>query len=93
MPQPATVTAKMILALLEKQGYRCAISGRQLSPESASLDHIVPLSRGGEHGIGNVWIVDHVVNTAKGTLTVEEFVSMCRDITNHQTSLSQPVAA
>ena len=93
MPQPATVTAKMILALLEKQGYRCAISGRELTPESASLDHIVPLSRGGEHCVTNVWIVDHAVNTAKGTQTIEEFVAMCRDITNHHAACSQPVAA
>lgn len=93
MPLPATVTAKMILAMLEKQGFRCAISGRQLTPESASLDHIVPLARGGEHDLSNVWIVDHVVNTAKGTLTVEEFVAMCRDITNHHAANAQPVAA
>lgn len=93
MPQPATVTAKMIMGMIEQQSFRCAISGRPLTPETASLDHIVPLSRGGQHGLNNVWVVDHLVNTAKGTLTVAEFVAMCREITNHQAALSQPIAA
>ena len=80
MRQAATVTAKMIFELIERQNYQCALSGRQLTPESASLDHIVPLSRGGQHDLSNLWIVDHQVNSAKGTLTVEEFVALCREV-------------
>ncbi|TWU08618.1 HNH endonuclease [Symmachiella macrocystis] len=81
MPTPATVTAKMIMELIERQRFRCALSGRELTPENASLDHIVPLSRGGTHEISNLWVVDQQVNAAKSTLTVEEFVAMCREIT------------
>lgn len=84
MPRAAAITAKQVLDLVEKQGYRCALSGRELTPETASLDHIVPLSRDGEHALGNLWVVDHQVNAAKGTLTVDEFVAMCKDVVENQ---------
>jgi 5-methylcytosine-specific restriction endonuclease McrA len=78
-----TVTGKQLKSLLETQGYRCAYTGESLSPEVASLDHVVPLSRGGEHGISNLAIVHHEVNAAKGTMTLEEFVIMCRKVVAH----------
>ncbi|MCI0333667.1 MAG: HNH endonuclease [Planctomycetes bacterium] len=84
MTKQPTVTSKMIMNLVEQQDFRCAISGRELTPQTASLDHILPLSRGGEHGINNVWVVDHQVNSAKGTMTCDEFVTMCRDVATHQ---------
>ena len=84
MGKLATVTAKAILNLVERQNYRCAISGRELTPQTASLDHILPLARGGEHGIHNLWAVHHQINTAKGTMTLDEFVAMCRDVVRHQ---------
>lgn len=93
MAQAATVTAKMIMQLVEQQGYRCALSGRTLTPETASLDHVVPLARGGEHGIENLWVVDQQINSAKGTMTVEEFQSMCRDVASYQGQTMQATAA
>lgn len=80
MPSKPTVTAKMIMEMIEKQQFRCALSGRTLTPESASLDHILPLSRNGVHDITNLWVVDHRVNAAKGTLTLDEFVNLCGDV-------------
>jgi len=74
------VTGRQILQLVEDQGHRCAISNRVLTPESASLDHKVPLSRGGLHSIENLWVVDQQVNAAKGTLTVDEFRALCQDV-------------
>jgi hypothetical protein len=90
MAKPKAVTAKMILEMIEHQGRRCALSGRELTPETASLDHIMPLSRGGVHDLGNLWVVDHRVNTAKGTLTVDEFIALCQEVTDHhKASLSR----
>jgi len=80
MSDPKTVTAKRILELLEEQDHRCALSGRQLTPETASIDHIVPVARGGSHDMSNVWLLDHQVNIAKGTMSAEEFVAMCREV-------------
>lgn len=84
MERPAAVTATAIMGLVERQGFRCALSGRELTPQTASLDHIVPLARGGEHNIHNIWVVDQQINGAKGTLTLDEFVAMCRDVVRHQ---------
>ncbi len=83
------ISAKQVMALVERQRFRCAISGRELTPETASLDHITPLARGGKHELGNVWAVDHQVNTAKGTLSMEEFVAMCRDVVRHQDAIRE----
>ena len=93
MREVKTVTAKMIMQLIEQQSFRCALSGKTLTPETASLDHILPLARGGKHELSNLWAVDHQVNSAKGTMTVDEFVSMCRDIASHQARDSQQAVA
>ncbi len=84
MDQPTPVTAKKIMDLIERQKFRCALSGRELTPETASLDHVTPLSRGGSHELSNLCVVDYQINTAKGTMTVEEFLAMCRDVASCQ---------
>jgi len=84
MAKRTNITAGQVLELVTRQNFKCAISGRTLTPETASLDHIVPLGRGGDHALENLWVVHHQVNLAKGTLTVEEFVTMCRDVASCQ---------
>jgi 5-methylcytosine-specific restriction endonuclease McrA len=77
------ITATNVLQLLEWQGYRCALTGRLLTPETASLDHIVPVRHGGEHRIENVQVLHKEVNRAKSTMTNEEFVQLCREVVDH----------
>ena len=84
MKSESSVTAKRLLEILQKQKFTCPISGRALTPETASLDHIIPLSRGGEHSLSNVWIVDQQINHAKATLLLDEFIVLCRNIVSHQ---------
>jgi CRISPR/Cas system Type II protein with McrA/HNH and RuvC-like nuclease domain len=74
------ITAQRLRQLLEKQQYRCFFTGRRLDPETASVDHMLPVSRGGCHTIDNVCIAHMDVNRAKGTLTVDEFIEMCREV-------------
>jgi len=81
-----SITANQILKIVEDQNYICALSGRKLTPENASVDHIVPLSKNGTHDISNIWIIDLKVNLAKGTMSVEEFISMCKDVAKFQES-------
>lgn len=73
-------TAKRLRKMLERQGYRCYLSGRPMEPETASPDHMLPVSRGGTHAIDNICIVDRDINRAKGTQTISEFVAMCREV-------------
>jgi hypothetical protein len=85
------ITAAFLLKLIEKQGYRCALSGRQLTPENSTLDHIVSCAEGGSHSQGNVWWVHSDVNAAKGTMATDTFIQMCRDVAGHAAPEPPPV--
>lgn len=74
------VSAPGVLALLESQRYRCALSGRELAPHTAALDHIVPVRVGGQHVIENAQVLDKDVNRAKNSLTSDEFIALCREV-------------
>lgn len=67
-------------SMLSKQNYQCALTGRKLTPENCSIDHIVPLCKGGIHSIENAQLVVAEVNHAKGSLTEEEFLQLCSDV-------------
>jgi len=77
------VNPRAILQILERQRYRCALTARALTPETASLDHIVPVCRGGQHRINNTQVLERSVNRAKGTLTNDEFVALCSEVWSH----------
>ena len=74
------VSVGNVLQLLEYQLYRCALTGRKLTPETAALDHIVPIRHGGEHVIENAQVLHKDANRAKGSLTADEFVQLCREV-------------
>jgi hypothetical protein len=66
--------------MIEGQGYRCAATGIELTPEVASLDHKVPRCDGGTNDFGNLHIVHDIVNKAKGSLGWDDFVAMCHAV-------------
>lgn len=82
-------TSRKVKARLEQTGYRCELSGVKLSPETVTLDHMVPLSKGGKHAMNNLQVVHEVVNTMKGTMRTEEFIEWCRLIADHNTNSSE----
>ncbi len=73
-------TAKKVRRLVEIQNFCCAMTGLELNPEDANLDHIVPIVAGGEHVMGNVQVVHKVINQMKSTLPKDEFVEWCRQV-------------
>lgn len=77
------MTTTNVLRLLEFQQHRCALTGRPLEPDSASLDHIVPVRCGGAHAIENTQVLHKDVNRAKSTLTNEEFIRLCQEVVTH----------
>lgn len=77
------VSTENVLRLLEFQQYRCALTGRELTPETAALDHIVPLRYDGQHAIENTQVLHKDVNRAKGSLTNLEFIHLCREVADH----------
>lgn len=72
-----------LMALLEVQGYRCALTGKELSPEDAELDHKIPISRGGTNQLSNLQWVDKSINRAKTSMTNEEFIAMCKRVASY----------
>lgn len=75
-----SATYRELMQLIEQQGYRCALTGKALTPQTARLDHKHPVSQGGSHDISNLHWVLETVNTAKGTMSLDQFVSMCIDV-------------
>jgi|688.fasta_scaffold270557_2 hypothetical protein len=78
--QQQKASAGELLKKVKSQRFRCALSGVKLVPETAQLDHIVPLSNGGTNDIENLQWLDARVNKAKGTMSQAEFIKMCKQV-------------
>lgn len=83
LPKESRVTAKALLKLIQSQNYVCALSGVELTPENAAIDHKIPVSRGGAHDISNLQVLHENVNMAKRNMLPEEFVDMCVKVARH----------
>jgi 5-methylcytosine-specific restriction endonuclease McrA len=77
---PKNLTVFSIWCLAKKQKLKCAISGIKLTGENLSLDHIVPLSRGGDSEITNLQLVEKRVNVMKSDMNIDELVQICEAI-------------
>ena len=67
-----------------KQRGRCAYTGRKLLPDGTThLDHILPRAKGGSNHPDNLQFICSEANQAKGSLTHNEFITLCRDTLNH----------
>ncbi|MDC3141423.1 HNH endonuclease [Alphaproteobacteria bacterium] len=72
-----------IRGMIAEQSFKCAITGRNLTPENTTGDHIVPLSRkdlNPSTNASNVWIVDRNVNKLKSNLTYDELLTLAKEI-------------
>lgn len=67
-----TLTATQWLRILDKHGRRCVLCG---STERLEIDHIVPLSKGGEHAESNVQPLCRGCNARKGSKPMSSLVS------------------
>ena len=54
-----------------------------LTPENCSIDHVIPLSKGGDHTKDNAQLVVAEANQAKGSLTEKEFLQLCKDVVDY----------
>ena len=74
------VTTAKLRGLVVHQEFRCALSGRKLTPSNTQADHIKPACDGGSDDMSNVQLLRTEVNQAKGAMSQEEFVAMCCDV-------------
>jgi 5-methylcytosine-specific restriction endonuclease McrA len=71
-----TITIDDIERMLETQGYQCAAPHcRRDILQCFSVDHIVPLSRGGSSLPDNLQLLCRSCNPSKGAQTMEEWLS------------------
>ena len=70
----------MVREMIESQEYKCALTGWELTPDNFSLDHILPVASGGTDDIGNLQAVRSDANAAKGQMTNDDFIAMCRAV-------------
>jgi len=83
------ITSSSVLELVKRQGFRCALTGLPLTPATASLDHVQPLSQGGMHEIENCQVVRSDINRAKGTMNNEQFIAMCRAVVSRANGVDE----
>ena len=69
--------------LVQQQG-RCAVSDVTLTPDNISIDHIVPVIKGGTHELSNLRLVAWGVNQAMNSLDDDDFIELCRQVIHHQ---------
>lgn len=72
--------------ILEKFGENtiCYLSGERINlfENNYNLDHVLPVSRGGENTLNNLGILHEEVNSMKHSLTPEELIQWCVKILN-----------
>lgn len=68
--------------LSKQQGFVCIYCSSDIS-ESPTTDHLIPLSRGGKHGIDNIKIACQSCNSSKNDKTLVEWLDLVRAIINN----------
>ena len=61
----------------------CYLTGRRINlkdPKSYSLDHVIPVSKGGTNELDNLEITCASANFAKADMTLKEFYNLCEEI-------------
>ena len=55
-----------ILRVAERDGWICGICGKKVKRTEWSMDHVVPLSKGGGHTYANIVLAHHLCNSRRG---------------------------
>lgn len=87
------VTGRALERMRLSQGNRCYYSGEELTLENVCVDHKQPISKGGKHLMSNVALCTQRINSMKGTMSENEFISACLSIASHVPSSNAPQGA
>lgn len=61
----------------------CYLTGRPIDftkPNTFSLDHFIPSSKGGDNSLQNMRVCHPMVNLMKNNMNLDEFFGLCQDI-------------
>lgn len=91
-PVRSMISNNVRTSVYEKSGHMCAICGRPLEYNEMTVDHILPLSRGGENSAENYAAVCEECNKFKGSSTNKELTNRCSSILSLQATKKPTVA-
>ena len=78
------VNAFDLWKIAKRQRLICPMTGRKLTNDTLSIDHVKTKSKGGLTTVENLRLVHVHVNYAKHSLLDEEFLSLCEDVINYK---------
>lgn len=70
--------------IAKAQKMKCPFTGEKLTSLNASLDHIIPVSKGGTNEPSNIRLVVKWVNLMRLNYSDYEFIEMCHKISNYR---------
>jgi 5-methylcytosine-specific restriction endonuclease McrA len=82
LPADPDLTLKNLIVKIGSEP-RCYLTGVTIDlnrAESYSLDHIMPICRGGNNTLENCGLAASRANQAKGEMTYQEFVAFCASV-------------
>jgi len=65
-----TISKKLRLLILERDGYRCRLCGRTAKETKLEVDHITPVAKGGTDSLNNLWTLCIDCNRGKSDLSI-----------------------
>lgn len=77
-------TQKERLDIYVRDKGRCGICGKFVSPEEYTVDHIIPLSRGGTYEYGNLQCTCRRCNLMKADALPEDFIDIVAKVMKYQ---------
>lgn len=72
----STPSVQELYEWLSLGNFSCYYSGEELTLDTLTVDHKTPITRGGTNEMSNLCFCSSHMNTSKGTMTEEEFVSL-----------------
>jgi hypothetical protein len=82
--QRRTFTREEKMFVYNKANGRCQLCGKQLNINKISVDHIIPLAKGGLNDLDNLQLACSSCNEFKGCLYPEEYVDKIKEILIYQ---------
>jgi 5-methylcytosine-specific restriction endonuclease McrA len=76
---------EMVFSLSKRFGWRCWYCGSGLTPESASVDHIIPVSSGGSDDFWNLALACTFCQHAKMAYPIEIFLEWLERVRSGET--------
>lgn len=74
------ITAFDLWKIAHRQRLICPLTGDKLTNENISVDHIVPISKGGRNVVNNIRLTTREINWFKRTMTDEELYTVCQRV-------------